>query len=196
MSADSLPAEPPSARIVDGAEVLSRATAAELSSQLEGFGLEHVDAHLITMSRLDYGLSLPDLANQVLDRWLASGAEDNQLLFLIETKTSAVAIAVSPGLQGELNSDLLRSTARTTMAQPLRDGSRYRQASLDGMGRLFSVLQGSEDPGEPVEPELVTPASNVPTKEETSASNAFTWVIVLLVVGTLVPMLTWWVFSR
>ncbi|MFZ9973545.1 MAG: TPM domain-containing protein, partial [Vulcanococcus sp.] len=28
------------------------------------------------------------------------------------------------------------------------------------------------------------------------SSNAFLWVVVLLVVGTLVPMITWWVFSR
>ena len=32
--------------------------------------------------------------------------------------------------------------------------------------------------------------------EETKESNAFTWVIVLLVVGTIIPMATWWVFSR
>jgi uncharacterized protein len=36
----------------------------------------------------------------------------------------------------------------------------------------------------------------VPRQEDTAASHAFTWVVVLLVVGTVVPMLTWWVFSR
>jgi uncharacterized protein len=38
--------------------------------------------------------------------------------------------------------------------------------------------------------------SNIPTREETANSKGFQWVIVLLVVGTIVPMLTWWVFSR
>jgi uncharacterized protein len=38
--------------------------------------------------------------------------------------------------------------------------------------------------------------TNIPTKEETASSNALLWVVVLLVVGTLVPMITWWVFSR
>jgi uncharacterized protein len=38
--------------------------------------------------------------------------------------------------------------------------------------------------------------SNIPSREDTAGSNAFTWVVVLLVVGTVVPMLTWWVFSR
>jgi uncharacterized protein len=181
---------------VDGADVLSRAAVGDLSNQLQAFGPEHVDAHLITVARLDYGLSLPELAQQVVDRWVASGSEDNQLLFVLDSKTAAAAVAVSPGLQGELNSDLLRSTARATMGPLLRDGARYRQASLDGMERLLTVLQGGDDPGEPLTAEVISPASNVPTKEETSASNAFTWVVVLLVVGTIVPMLTWWFFSR
>jgi uncharacterized protein len=46
-----------------------------------------------------------------------------------------------------------------------------------------------------IEDAAVVP-TNIPTREETASSNAFTWVIVLLVVGTIVPMLTWWVFSR
>ena len=196
VSASSLPATPPADRVVDGADVLSRAAVGDLSNQLQAFGPEHVDAHLITVARLDYGLSLPELAQQVVDRWVASGSEDNQLLFVLDSKTAAAAVAVSPGLQGELNSDLLRSTARATMAPLLRDGARYRQASLDGMERLLTVLQGGDDPGEPLTAEVISPASNVPTKEETSASNAFTWVVVLLVVGTIVPMLTWWFFSR
>ena len=83
-SAASVPSAPPSERVLDQADVLSRATAADLSSQLQAFGPEHVDAHLITVPRLDYGLSLQDLAKQVVDRWLASGAEDNQLLFVVE----------------------------------------------------------------------------------------------------------------
>jgi len=196
VSASSLPATPPADRVVDGADVLSRAAVGDLSNQLQAFGPEHVDAHLITVARLDYGLSLPELAQQVVDRWVASGSEDNQLLFVLDSKTAAAAVAVSPGLQGELNSDLLRSTARATMGPLLRDGARYRQASLDGMERLLTVLQGGDDPGEPLTAEVISPASNVPTKEETSASNAFTWVVVLLVVGTIVPMLTWWFFSR
>ena len=82
------------------------------------------------------------------------------------------------------------------MGVPLRDGARYRQASLDALQRLQTVLAGGEDTGSPVVQERLTLPSNIPTREQTAASNAFTWVIVLLVVGTIVPMLTWWVFSR
>ena len=196
LSASALPTTPPAERVVDEAGVLSRAAIGELTAQLNAFEPDHIDAHLITVKRLDYGLSLPGLAQDLLTGWLGSGAEDNQLLFLLDSQTNSASVAVSPGLEAELNTELLKSTARTTMAQPLRDGARYRQASLDAMARLQTVLQGGEDPGEPDIAELVTLATNVPTKEETSESNAFTWVVVLLVVGTVIPMLTWWVFSR
>jgi len=82
------------------------------------------------------------------------------------------------------------------MGLPLREGSRYRQASLDALSRLEVVLNGGEDPGPPQLVERMPVETNIPTKEETESSNAFLWVVVLLVVGTLVPMITWWVFSR
>jgi uncharacterized protein len=83
------------------------------------------------------------------------------------------------------------------MALPLRSAERYRQATLDALKRLEIVLRGGEDPGEPAQQEEA-PAlvSTVPSKEETQGSHAFTWVVVLLVIGTVVPMATWWVFSR
>jgi uncharacterized protein len=82
------------------------------------------------------------------------------------------------------------------MGLPLREGARYRQASLDALSRLSTVLNGEEDPGPPQLLERMPLETNIPTKEETASSNAFLWVVVLLVVGTLVPMITWWVFSR
>jgi uncharacterized protein len=151
---------------------------------------------LITVNRLDYGLSLAQLGNSVLERWSEAGGEPNQVLFLIDSQTNSAEVVTSAGLVTQLDASLLRSTARTTMAQPIRDGGRYRQGSLDAMTRLLSVLQGGEDPGEPITAEVVSQPTNIPTKEETQSSNAFTWIVVLLTVGTIVPMLTWWVFSR
>jgi len=181
---------------LDTADVLSRAARAELGKTLDTFSADRVDAHLVTVNRLDYGLTLPQLGAELLERWADAGAEPNQLLFLIDSQTNSAAVVAAPALSGQLDSSLLRSTARTTMAQPIRDGGRYRQGSLDAMTRLLTVLEAGEDPGEPVTAEVVTQPTNIPTKEETASSNAFTWVVVLLVLGTLVPMLTWWVFSR
>ena len=108
------------------------------------------------------------------------------------TSRESVLLAIS----GRWDRRQPRSTARTTMALPLRSGDRYRQATLDGLERLATVLAGGEDPGEPVEETVTAPARTIPTQEETAKSNAFTWIVALLAVGTIVPMLTWWIFSR
>ena len=200
LSAADLPASPPADHVLDGANVLSRAGKADIERQLQSFGAERVDARLITLTRLDYGLDLQTLAGQLVERWSADphagGSPDPLLLLLIDTQTRSTAIAAQAPLDRQLPDELLESTAETTMVQPLRSGDRYRQSAVDALQRLAAVLQGGEDPGEPVVEEAVAVVSNIPTREETSSSNAFTWVIVLLVVGTVVPMLTWWVFSR
>jgi uncharacterized protein len=199
LSLSDLPASPPPGRVLDSADVLSRATRAELDRQLQNFGDERVDARLITVNHLDYGLELSQLGDQLLQLWSTAdgdGPDGEALLLLIDTQNKTTAIVASPVLQRQLPQALLQSTARTTMAQPLRDGDRYRQASLDALSRLRTVLQGGEDPGEPVEPEVSLSVTNIPTAEETRAGNGLTWIVVLLVVGSVVPMVTWWVFSR
>jgi len=191
---EDYPLLPSTEKVSDGADVLSRAAIAELQRRLEVFGDARVDARVITLRRLDYDLTLQELADQLLERWQS---EDNeQLLVLIETGTNSVSIQASSEMLSLLPEELLISTAETTMAYPLRDGGRYRQALIDGIDRLGVVLAGGDDPGPPVVVEPALIASNIPSVEETANSNAFSWVVVLLVVGTLVPMATWWVFSR
>lgn len=191
---EDYPLLPSTEKVSDGADVLSRAAIAELQRRLEVFSDARVDARVITLRRLDYGLSLQELADQLLERWQS---EDNaELLVLIETGTNSVSIQASSEVRSLLSEELLLSTAETTMAYPLRDGGRYRQALIDGIDRLGVVLAGGDDPGPPVVVEPALIVSNIPSAEETANSNGFSWVIVLLVVGTLVPMATWWVFSR
>lgn len=201
LSGRDLPEAPPADHVLDQADVLSRASRAELSRRLAGLEAERVDASLVTVSRLDYGLSLEALAEQLLQRWQSGDASEQTggrplLLLLIDSQTKATAVVASPALERQLPPSLLRSTATTTMATPLRQGDRYRQASLDAISRLDAVLQGGEDPGPPVEIEDVAAVSNIPSREQTLSSNATTWVIILLVVGSVVPMVTWWFFSR
>ncbi|MFM7086128.1 MAG: photosystem II repair protein Psb32 [Cyanobium sp.] len=194
-----LPAQAPAEQVLDSADVLSRASRAEIEGQLQALAQDRVDARLITVSRLDYGLDLSQLGEALLQRWSpakGSGADQARLLLLIDTQNKGTAIVASGSLERQLPQSLLNSTARTTLAQPLRQGDRYRQASLDALTRLRTVLEGGEDPGEPVVVEAAVPVTNIPTAEETRSSNALTWVVVLLVLGSVVPMLTWWVFSR
>jgi uncharacterized protein len=200
VSVADLPPLPPAEHVLDDAGVLSRASAAEIERQLEAFSSARVDARLITLTRLDYGVDLTGFGNQLVRRWSETTPTgtptDPLLLLLIDTQTRSTAIVAQAPLDRQLPPELLDSTAATTMALPLRSGDRYRQACLDALQRLSTVLQGGEDPGEPVVVEELAVVSNIPTHEETASSNAFTWVVVLLVVGSVVPMLTWWVFSR
>ena len=185
----------PTERVIDDADVFSRASRSELESRLEALTEDRVDAHVITVRRLDYGYSLDAFGDQLVENWSSSGQEP-LLLLLLETQNKRAAIVTEDSLQTQLPSALLKSTARTTMSIPLREGDRYRQASLDGINRLAVVLGGGEDPGPPEEIVRTTLPTNIPTQAETEESNATTWVIVLLVLGTIIPMATWWVFSR
>jgi uncharacterized protein len=194
--AQDFPSSAPASRVLDEADLLSRAASTDLEKRLDSLTEDHVDARLVTLRRLDYGLSLDALGQQLLDRWAADAGDQPQLLLLIESQNNSAAVVASATLLDQLPASLLSSTAISTMGLPLREGARYRQAGLDALDRLGVVLQGGEDPGPPQLEERLPLETNVPTREETEASNAFLWVVVLLVVGTLVPMITWWVFSR
>ncbi|MDC0261359.1 TPM domain-containing protein [Synechococcus sp. AH-551-N17] len=198
LSPQDLPAQPPDKAVLDSADVLSRAGKNEIETRLNQLESSKVDAKVITIRKLDYGLSLTGFGEELVERWSNNDntSERPLILFLEETQNKQAAVVVSAELSDQLPDALLRSTARTTMSQPMRDGERFRQASMDGIERIAVVLNGGEDPGPPIQIERTALPTNVPTVEETSESNAFTWVIVLLVVGTIVPMATWWVFSR
>ncbi|UPM50505.1 TPM domain-containing protein [Synechococcus sp. A10-1-5-1] len=190
------PAQRPSSHVLDGADVLSRAASGDVNQRLEQFSDLGVDARLVTLRRLDYGISLETLGEELLQQWQDASSREGLLLLLIEAQNNSASVVASADLLEQLPSNLLSSTAISTMGLPLREGARYRQASLDALNRLEVVLQGGEDPGPPQLVERMPVETNIPTKEETESSNAFLWVVVLLVVGTLVPMITWWVFSR
>ena len=194
LSAADLPPEPPANHVLDQGALLSRAAAGDVSRAMDTLNQESIAATWVSIPRLDYDVSLPRFGEQLLEHWQGQGAA--QLLLLIDAQTSATAVVGTAAVQERLGADLLRSTSRTTMAQPLREGSRYRQASLDAIARLSAVAAGQEDPGEPLSASNPVATARVPSREQTLSSNATTWVLVLLAVGTIVPMLTWWVFSR
>lgn len=195
-AADFSAAPPVQERVVDQAEVFSRAAAGELNrhlSELTGYGVE---ANLVTLGRVDYGSTPTAVATDLLERWQQQDPQE-RLVALVETRTGQVAVVASPALAKRLPPSLLDSTAEDTMAGQLRRGEGYRLTMLQGIQRLDTVLAGGEDPGPPVlEAAMPAARSNVPSHEETAASNALTWVAVLLGLGTVIPMLTWWVFSR
>lgn len=196
ISASDLPASLPPEAVLDNAAVLSRAASGAIAQQLTALDDLGVEGRLITLPRLDYGVGLQQLGDQLLQQWQGPSPDPQLLLLLIDTQTNGAALVASPELRERLGPELLRSTARNTLAPQLRDGARYRQGSLEAINRLSRVLQGEADPGESSAAVVVAERSSVPSREETVASKAWIWITVLLVVGTLVPMFTWWVFSR
>lgn len=197
MTAADLPAVPPvQERVVDQADVFSRAAAGELNRHLSELTSYGVEANLVTLERVDYGSSTTTVATDLLERWQQQSPRE-RLVALMETKTGQVAVVASPALAKRLPPSLLQSTAEDTMAGQLRHGEGYRLTMLQGIQRLDTVLAGEEDPGPPALAAAVPAVrSNVPSHAETAASNALTWMAVLLGLGTVIPMLTWWVFSR
>ena len=197
LTAADFPSAPPmQERVVDQAEVFSRAAAGELDRQLSELASYGVEANLVTLGRVDYGSTPNAVATDLLERWQQQDPQE-RLVALVETRTGQVAVVASPALAKRLPPTLLDSTAEDTMAGQLRRGEGYRLTMLRGIQRLDTVLAGGEDPGPPaLDAAMPAARSNVPSHEETVASNALTWVAVLLGLGTVIPMLTWWVFSR
>ena len=56
----------PDALVIDDADVLSRASRGELEARLRSFEDQRVDARLITLRRLDYGISLNSFGEDLL----------------------------------------------------------------------------------------------------------------------------------
>ena len=197
LTAADFPAAPPmQERVLDQGEVFSRAAAGELNRHLGQLTSYGVEANLVTLERVDYGSTPATVAADLLEQWRQQDPRE-RLVALVETRTGQVAVVASPSLAKRLPDGLLDSTAEDTMAGQLRRGEGYRVTVLRGLQRLDAVLAGGADPGPPVlEAAMPAARSNVPSHEETITSNALIWVAVLLGLGTVIPMLTWWVFSR
>ena len=99
---------------------------------------DHINANLVTVKRLDYNVDLDSFAAGLLSRWHGS-ADDGDLLIAIDSEANAASIAADATLLQRLPNALLESTADEAMSVALRDGSRYRQATIDGLARWNGV---------------------------------------------------------
>ncbi|KZR60868.1 MULTISPECIES: photosystem II repair protein Psb32 [Prochlorococcus] len=198
ITTEDFPVARPEGHVVDSADVLSRVSRSQIEGRLVELGNERLDARLITLRKLDYGVSLSNFGSSLIDRWSTSAGEKELplLVILIDAQTKQTVVLADTSLKSKLPDALLQSTGRTTMNKPVVGGERYQQASFDAITRLQVVLDGGEDPGPPIETFSAIKQTNIPSQEQTQNSNATLVVVVLMVVGTIVPMATWWVFSR
>ena len=198
ITTEDFPVARPEGHVVDSADVLSRVSRSQIEGRLVELGNERLDARLITLRKLDYGVSLSNFGSSLIDRWSTNAGEKELplLVMLIDAQTKQTVVLADTSLRSILPDALLQSTGRTTMNKPVVGGERYQQASFDAIARLQVVLDGGEDPGPPIETFSTIKQTNIPSQEQTQSSNATLVVVVLMVVGTIVPMATWWVFSR
>ena len=197
-STEDLPNTRPQEHVIDSAAVLSRSSRNTVEQKLAQLGAIGIDGRLVTFRGLDYGQSLNGFGYELLEKWSEGEQSDNAplLIFLIESQNNQASLVASEQLDFELPEEVLASTAKSTMGKQIREENRYRQAVLDGIERVSIVISGAEDPGPPEELNSNVLTASFPSEDETLQSNALTWVIILLAVGTIVPMATWWVFSR
>ena len=84
---------------MDSADVLSRAGRNEITARLQELDQFHVDARLVTVRRLDYGLSLPAFGEELLGRWGKARQTDRPLLISWrKVRAKQAAVVASPAL--------------------------------------------------------------------------------------------------
>jgi len=153
------------------------------------------EVRMVVVRRLDYGQKIDNLADDILREWYPNSEDRaNQTIIVLDTLTNKTAIRVGEEAKPLLTDAIADSILSETMAVPLKDGGKYNQALLDASRRLTAVLSGEPDPGPP-EVATINIESTFTTAEETDDKNATIWVIVLLVLATVIPMVTYFWYA-
>lgn len=184
--------------IVDDADILSRLSEGQLSSRLKKLEADFGDeVHLVTFRRLDYGETIESFTDALFTAWFPTPeAQQNQVIIALDISTNTVAIRAGEETQKRLPEAIATSIAEETMMAPIRKGDQYNQSFLDASDRLIAVLSGQEDPGPPVIIDDMRVEGTFASVEETKESNATVIVIVLLILSTVIPMVTYYAYVR
>ncbi|WP_204102454.1 MULTISPECIES: TPM domain-containing protein [Spirulina sp. CCY15215] len=183
-----------SPRAIDAANVLSPLNEGNLNKSLEDLATKTgKDVWLVTV-RIGYGDTVEEFTDALFNHWFPTPeAGSDRLLLVLDTLSNNSAIHAGEGLQALLTDDIAQSIAQETLLTPIRTGGKYNQAFLDAQNRLFLVLSGEADPGPPAIAQ-VNIEGTFTDAEETDDRNATVWVIGFLVVATIVPMLTYYLY--
>lgn len=184
--------------IVDEADILSRVSSGQINSRLKKMAeLADSEVHFVTFRRLDYGETIESFAKQLFQASFPTEAEQaNQVLVALDVATNSVSVVAGPEAGDRLTPDIALSIAEETMMAPIRQGDQYNQAFLDASDRLVAVLSGQTDPGPPQINDDVRFEGTFASAEETKESNATLIVIVLLILATVIPMVTYYAYVR
>ena len=178
--------------IIDQADAISLSNENRLSGQLEKLATNNgTEVRLIAVRRLDYGVTMEGLADDIFAKWYPSPEEQaNQVILVVDTFTNKTALRQGEETKSLLTDDIATSVVKETVAVPLRQGAKYNEAFLQAGDRLVAVLSGNPDPGPP-SVEQLNIESTFTSAEDTDDTSATIWVVVLMVLATVIPMATY-----
>lgn len=182
--------------ILDEASQVSRINEGKISDQLKDLAKSTGnEVRFVTLHRLDYEVTAQSFADDLLERWFPTPeAKANQTVIVLDDVTNNIGISVGNETANVLTDEIATSVVDETMKVPLLRSNQYNQSFTDATDRLVAVLSGEPDPGPPVYDNSVETARTYATAEETAASRGVstTWVVVLLIAATVIPMATYY----
>ncbi len=182
--------------VLDEASQISRINEGQIASELKALAQDTGnEIRFVTVHRLDYEVTAQSFADELLARWFPTPeARANETVIVLDDVTNTIGISVGDETANVLTDDIAESVVGETMKVPLLQSNQYNQSFVDASDRLVAVLSGDPDPGPPVYDNSVETERTYATAEETAASrgSSTTWVIVLLVAATVIPMATYY----
>ncbi len=179
--------------VFDKGDVLSRSSESNISSVLDN--LENKtgkQVRFVTIHRLDYGETTATFTDQLFEQWFPTKEDQtNQILLVLDTVTNTAAIRTGEGVKSLLTDEIAQSVAGETVQVPLREGNKYNEAFAAASTRIATVLSGEPDPGPPEVVDNIQVEGTFKKAEETDQGNATVVVVVLLVLATVIPMVTY-----
>jgi uncharacterized protein len=179
--------------VFDKGDVLSRSSESNISSVLDN--LENKtgkQVRFVTIRRLDYGETTATFTDQLFEQWFPTKEDQtNQILLVLDTVTNSTAIRTGEGVKSLLTDEIAQSVAGETVQVPLREGNKYNEAFSAASTRIATVLSGEPDPGAPQVVDNIQVEGTFKKAEETDQGNATVVVVVLLVLATVIPMVTY-----
>lgn len=179
--------------VIDKGEILSRISEGNISSVLDNLEKETgKEVRFVTIHRFDYGETAASFAEKLFQKWFPTPeAQANQIVLVLDTVTNNTAIRTGEGVKSLLSDDIAKSVADETVQVPLRQGNKYNEAFLAAGDRIAAVISGKPDPGPPQVVDNVQVEGTFKRAEETDTGNATLIVVVLLVLATVIPMVTY-----
>ncbi|OCQ96639.1 beta-propeller domain-containing protein, methanol dehydrogenase [Oscillatoriales cyanobacterium USR001] len=179
--------------VIDRGEILSPMTENNINSVFDNLEKQTgQQVRFVTIHRFDYGETADSFAKELFEKWFPTPeTQANQTLLILDTVTNTSAIYAGEGVKSLLTDDIAQSIINETLQVPLRQGNKYNEGFLSASDRLAAVISGKPDPGPTQVAENVQVEGTFKKAEETDVGNATLIVVVLLVLATVIPMVTY-----